>query len=80
MSMSKIVAVVTGGASGLGRAVAERLVANGGRVLVLDLPSSKGMLVVFLFFIVTFSLISLPMMGFVVSLGFLFNLGDILVF
>jgi NAD(P)-dependent dehydrogenase (short-subunit alcohol dehydrogenase family) len=35
-------AVVTGGASGLGRAVAARLVAAGGRVALLDLPTSKG--------------------------------------
>jgi NAD(P)-dependent dehydrogenase (short-subunit alcohol dehydrogenase family) len=34
--------VVTGGASGLGRATAERLVAQGGRVVLLDLPRSPG--------------------------------------
>jgi NAD(P)-dependent dehydrogenase (short-subunit alcohol dehydrogenase family) len=34
--------VVTGGASGLGRATAERLVAHGGRVAILDLPRSAG--------------------------------------
>ncbi|MFD7757708.1 3-hydroxyacyl-CoA dehydrogenase [Streptomyces sp. NPDC059757] len=35
-------ALVTGGASGLGRATAERLVAGGARVVVLDLPTSDG--------------------------------------
>jgi len=34
--------VVTGGASGLGRATAERLVAHGGRVVLLDLARSAG--------------------------------------
>jgi NAD(P)-dependent dehydrogenase (short-subunit alcohol dehydrogenase family) len=34
--------VVTGGASGLGRATAERLAAGGGRVAILDLPHSAG--------------------------------------
>jgi NAD(P)-dependent dehydrogenase (short-subunit alcohol dehydrogenase family) len=33
---------VTGGASGLGRATAERLLAQGGRVAILDLPRSAG--------------------------------------
>jgi NAD(P)-dependent dehydrogenase (short-subunit alcohol dehydrogenase family) len=36
------VAVVTGGASGLGRAAARRLVDAGARVVLLDLPSSPG--------------------------------------
>lgn len=36
------VALVTGGASGLGLAVVERLVAGGVRVVVLDLPGSQG--------------------------------------
>jgi NAD(P)-dependent dehydrogenase (short-subunit alcohol dehydrogenase family) len=36
------VALITGGASGLGRAAARRLVAAGGRVVLLDLPSSDG--------------------------------------
>ncbi|WP_329165688.1 SDR family NAD(P)-dependent oxidoreductase [Streptomyces sp. NBC_01717] len=35
-------ALVTGGASGLGRATAERLVAGGARVVVFDLPTSDG--------------------------------------
>lgn len=34
--------VITGGASGLGRATAERLYASGGHVTLLDLPSSAG--------------------------------------
>lgn len=36
------VALVTGGASGLGRATAERLVRAGARVVVADLPTSDG--------------------------------------
>jgi NAD(P)-dependent dehydrogenase (short-subunit alcohol dehydrogenase family) len=35
-------AVVTGGASGLGRATATRLAARGARVFLLDLPGSRG--------------------------------------
>jgi NAD(P)-dependent dehydrogenase (short-subunit alcohol dehydrogenase family) len=42
MDLRSVNAVVTGGASGLGRATAERLAAAGGRVAILDLPSSKG--------------------------------------
>ncbi len=42
MKISGSVAVITGGASGLGRATAERLVAGGGRVALLDLPRSPG--------------------------------------
>ena len=34
--------LVTGGASGLGRATAERLVAEGAKVVIVDLPSSFG--------------------------------------
>jgi 3-hydroxyacyl-CoA dehydrogenase / 3-hydroxy-2-methylbutyryl-CoA dehydrogenase len=42
MELRAVKAVVTGGASGLGRATAARLVAAGGRVAVLDLPTSSG--------------------------------------
>jgi NAD(P)-dependent dehydrogenase (short-subunit alcohol dehydrogenase family) len=35
-------AVVVGGASGMGRATAERLAEQGARVAVLDLPTSEG--------------------------------------
>lgn len=35
-------ALITGGASGLGRATAERLAANGAHVVIFDLPSSDG--------------------------------------
>ncbi|HEX8440710.1 3-hydroxyacyl-CoA dehydrogenase [Archangium sp.] len=42
MKSSEVVAVVTGGASGLGAATAARLVAAGAKVAVLDLPSSPG--------------------------------------
>ncbi|CAH2035158.1 unnamed protein product, partial [Iphiclides podalirius] len=37
-----LVGFVTGGASGLGRATAELLVKQGGRVIICDLPSSSG--------------------------------------
>lgn len=37
-----VVALVTGGASGLGRATVERIVRQGGRVVLCDLPSSQG--------------------------------------
>ena len=37
-----LVGLVTGGASGLGRATVERLVREGGRVVICDLPSSPG--------------------------------------
>jgi 3-hydroxyacyl-CoA dehydrogenase / 3-hydroxy-2-methylbutyryl-CoA dehydrogenase len=42
MNIAEATAVVTGGASGLGRATAERLVAGGGRVVLLDRPASAG--------------------------------------
>jgi len=37
-----LVALVTGGASGLGKATAQRLIQNGARVAILDLPTSEG--------------------------------------
>lgn len=37
-----VVALVTGGASGLGKATVERIVRQGGRVVLCDLPSSQG--------------------------------------
>jgi 3-hydroxyacyl-CoA dehydrogenase/3-hydroxy-2-methylbutyryl-CoA dehydrogenase len=42
MELRTVKAVVTGGASGLGWATATRVVAAGGRVALLDLPTSKG--------------------------------------
>src|SRR5919198_4014752 len=42
MDPGRVLAVVTGGASGLGRATAARLVAAGGRVALLDRPASAG--------------------------------------
>src|SRR5205809_6693823 len=42
MDLRTVNAVVTGGASGLGRATSERLVAAGGRVALLDRPASAG--------------------------------------
>ena len=42
MKIAGSVAVITGGASGLGRATAERLLAGGGKVALLDLPKSAG--------------------------------------
>lgn len=37
-----LVALVTGGASGLGEGVARRLIGQGASVLICDLPGSKG--------------------------------------
>ena len=42
MELRTVKAVVTGGASGLGRATAERLVAAGASVALLDRPASAG--------------------------------------
>ena len=42
MIPTKIVAIVTGAASGLGRATATRIAKQGGRVVIADLPSSEG--------------------------------------
>jgi NAD(P)-dependent dehydrogenase (short-subunit alcohol dehydrogenase family) len=42
MELSAVKAVITGGASGLGRATAARLVAAGARVALLDRPASAG--------------------------------------
>ena len=41
-AISKVIAIVTGGASGLGKATAVRLVQNGARVTIADLPTSNG--------------------------------------
>lgn len=41
-AISRVIAIVTGGASGLGKATAARLVQNGARVTIADLPTSKG--------------------------------------
>ncbi len=42
MQIDGAAAVVTGGASGLGRATAEHLISKGARVLLVDLPASDG--------------------------------------
>ena len=42
MRIASAAAVVTGGASGLGRAVAERIVRHGGRVVILDVQEEAG--------------------------------------
>ena len=41
--LPRVVALVTGGASGLGRSTAARLVRQGAAVVIADLPSSKGL-------------------------------------
>lgn len=40
--MQNVVGLVTGGASGLGKATVERIVKQGGQVVLCDLPNSKG--------------------------------------
>ncbi|XP_035213472.1 3-hydroxyacyl-CoA dehydrogenase type-2-like [Stegodyphus dumicola] len=40
--LKDLVALVTGGASGLGRATAERFIQQGGKVVICDLPTSAG--------------------------------------
>ena len=45
MDINGTAALVTGGASGLGLATAERLAAAGAQVTILDLPSSQGKVV-----------------------------------
>ena len=42
MKPDRVVAIVTGGASGLGLATAEKILDAGGRVALLDLPKSDG--------------------------------------
>jgi NAD(P)-dependent dehydrogenase (short-subunit alcohol dehydrogenase family) len=42
MNIADSTALVTGGASGLGRATVERLIAIGGRAAILDRPASSG--------------------------------------
>lgn len=42
MNIEGMSAVVTGGASGLGRATVEKLLSQGARVVIADLPSSAG--------------------------------------
>src|SRR6266849_742380 len=42
MELATVKAIVTGGASGLGRATAARVIAGGGRVAIFDLARSAG--------------------------------------
>lgn len=42
MALRNVIALVTGGASGLGRATVERIVEQGGKAVIVDLPSAKG--------------------------------------
>ena len=42
MNLNEVRAVITGGASGLGYAVAEHLIAHGGRVTLLDIQDAQG--------------------------------------
>jgi NAD(P)-dependent dehydrogenase (short-subunit alcohol dehydrogenase family) len=43
MIFAKTLAIVTGGASGLGKAVAERVIAAGGKAAILDVQEAAGM-------------------------------------
>ncbi|MGM9987822.1 MAG: 3-hydroxyacyl-CoA dehydrogenase [Bacillaceae bacterium] len=42
MELNKVVAIVTGGASGLGEAVCRHIISKGGKVCILDLQEEKG--------------------------------------
>ncbi len=42
MKVSTVKAIITGGASGLGRATAARLLGGGARVAIIDRPASSG--------------------------------------
>ena len=42
MILKNVVGLVTGGASGLGKATVERFVREGAKVALLDLPTSEG--------------------------------------
>ncbi len=42
MNLNEVRAVITGGASGLGFAVAELLIASGGKVTLLDIQDAQG--------------------------------------
>ena len=42
MLLKNLVGLVTGGASGLGRATVERFVKEGAKITMLDLPTSEG--------------------------------------
>ena len=42
MNLNEVRAVITGGASGLGFAVAEHLIAHGGRCTLLDIQDAPG--------------------------------------
>ena len=42
MEMHEIIAIVTGGASGLGEATTRRIVAAGGKVAIFDMNEERG--------------------------------------